>query len=156
MRPSPAIHALETLRGRALRAAIIFVSVFVVANAALACRSSRGPYVPVATLEQAQNPKPNEMAFIGKIIERAPAMKFEVVQRIKGMVPAVVTVNLLCMRLWGEVSDTIPVIAVRDPDSGLVFGVGGGYDRAPNGWPESRKDELRKVGPAVPAARPVK
>jgi hypothetical protein len=96
------------------------------------------------------------MSFIGKIIESAPAMKFEVVQRIQGMTPAVVTVNLWCMRLWGEVGNTIPVIAVYDRDSGLVFGVGGGYDRAPNGWPETRKDKLREVGPAVPSARPVK
>ena len=118
-------------------AATICVSVFAASDVAYACRGGRGPYVPVATLEQAHNLKPTEISFIGKIVEKAPVMKFEVVQRIQGDVPDVVMVNLWCMQLlWGEIGDTVPVIAVRPEPTGPLFGVGGGYDRAPSGWPK--------------------
>lgn len=126
--------ALDSGTRRTLSVAIACSSILASADLAYACRRASSHNIAVATMEQALDPRPGEISFVGKIIESGPSTKLQVIQRIQGDVPDIAMVELWCSGLWGKVGETIPVIAIRyEGMEGLLFGIGGGWHLGADG-----------------------
>jgi hypothetical protein len=110
---------------QALWLATFVAPMIVLPDTASACREGRSG--GAASMEQARNVPAGLSAFVGKIVaagHRHGPLTFRVLERIQGDVTDVQVVELdSCMGFWGNVGDTIPVIAERYED-GHVLGVG--------------------------------